>query len=146
MLFLDTSALIKRYVAEAGSDLVIERMSADTVWTASALAQLETQVTLCHLGLDEATEADLHARATSDWERFIVVSLAAPMTDRAVDIACRHRLRTLDAIHLAAAAQLPPPFTFVTFDAKQAAAAHDLGFLVEGARVHKRVTRVGRRQ
>lgn len=133
MLFLDTSALIKRYVAEAGSDMVIERMTDDIVWTASALAQVELQVTLCHLGLNETTEAELRARATSDWERFTVVSLGAPMIARAIDIACQHRLRTLDAIHLAAAAQLPRPLTFLTFDRQQAAAAQALGFAVEGA-------------
>jgi hypothetical protein len=32
MLFLDTSALVKRYVAEPESELVIELMAADSVW------------------------------------------------------------------------------------------------------------------
>jgi predicted nucleic acid-binding protein len=132
MLFLDTSALIKRYIAEPGSELVIELMGGDTSWAASALAQLETQVTLCHLGLDNTTESELQARARIDWERFVVVSLATPMIERAVDIACGHRLRTLDSIHLAAAAQLPRPLTFLTFDRQQAVAARTLGFEVEG--------------
>ncbi|CAN5300314.1 hypothetical protein BH24CHL7_BH24CHL7_14330 [soil metagenome] len=132
MLFLDTSALIKRYVAEPGSELVIDLMSRDASWAGSALAQLETQVTLCHLDLNDTLEAELRARARSDWERFIVVALAATLIERAVDIACSHRLRTLDSIHLAAAAQLPRPFTFVTFDRQQAAAAQVLGFEVRG--------------
>lgn len=50
MLFLDTSALLKRYVLEEGSALVLELMARDELWTASALAQAETVVALCHLG------------------------------------------------------------------------------------------------
>lgn len=130
MLFLDTSALVKRYVAEAGSDLVIELMDSDPVWAASAVAQLETEVTLCHIGLAGDDEIELRRRARSDWERFMVVPLVGSVIERAVDIACQHGLRTLDAIHLAAAAQLPAPLTLLTFDRVQAAAAGRLGFEV----------------
>jgi predicted nucleic acid-binding protein len=127
MLFLDTSALVKRYVAEPESELVIELMAADSVWAASALGLLETQVTLCHLGFGEDDESDLRRRVRSDWERFLVVPLAGPTLERVTDIACEHGLRTLDAIHVSSAAQLPRPLTFLTFDGVQAAAATALG-------------------
>ncbi|MDQ3937930.1 MAG: type II toxin-antitoxin system VapC family toxin [Chloroflexota bacterium] len=128
MLFLDTSALVKRYVAEAESDFVLELMDRDTVWAASALARLETQVTLCHLGFAMEEETELRRRAQSDWERFAVVPLIPSLLDRAVEMGCNLRLRTLDAIHLSAAAQFPRPLTFLTFDSTQAAAAATLGF------------------
>jgi hypothetical protein len=46
---------------------------------------------------------------------------------RAVEIGCEHRVRTLDAVHLAAAERLPPPVRFLTFDARQGGAAQALG-------------------
>jgi len=128
MLFLDTSAIVKRYVAEEGTQLVLELMARDTVWAASAMAQMETRVTLCHLGFGEDDEAELQRQASSDWQRFLVVPLTGPSLDRAVEIGCGQHLRTLDAIHLSAAAQLPRPLTFLTFDRLQAVAAEALGF------------------
>jgi predicted nucleic acid-binding protein len=130
VLFLDTSALVRRYVAEPGSELVIELMTQDPRWAAAALAQVETRVTLCHLGLDEAAEAEAGRRVSDDWERFLVVRLAEPLLETAAEIACELRLRTLDAIHLAAALQLPRPVTFLTFDRQQSAAAISLGLEV----------------
>ncbi len=103
----------------------------DTRWAAAAaLAQVETRVTLCHIGLDEAAEAEARRRASDDWERFLVVRLAEPLLETAAEIACELRLGTLDAIHLAAALQLPRPVTFLTFDRQQSAAAVSLGLEV----------------
>ena len=130
MLFLDTSALIKRYVAEDGSDVVVELMERDPEWAASALARLETQVTLCHLGFTETDELVLLERVRTDWDRFLVVPLTPPTLDRAIEIGCALRVRTLDAIHISSAAQLPIPLTLVTFDAVQAAAAQAYGLEV----------------
>ena len=41
-LFVDTSALVKRYVSEEGRELVVAEMAADPVWCASAIARTET--------------------------------------------------------------------------------------------------------
>jgi predicted nucleic acid-binding protein len=132
MLFVDSSALVKRYVKETGTPLVLELMSADREWVASALAQTETDVTLCHLELDDETTAVVRRSLADDWERFRVVPVDAACLFRAAEIACAQKVRTLDAIHLAAVDRLPQPVTFLTFDRRQASAAAALGAGVVG--------------
>ena len=127
MLFLDTSALLKRYVEEGGTELVLELMAEDPDWAASNLAHAEAEVTLCRAGLGEKVEAAQRRRLRADWERFLVVPVDGPCLLSAAEIGCVHRVRTLDALHLAAADRLPGPLVFLTFDRRQAAAAQAIG-------------------
>ena len=127
MLILDTSALLKRYVEEEGTAATIELMASTPDWCASALCLTEARVTLCHLGLDERSLQAVAAALRQDWDRFLVVPVDDLCLARAIEIGCGQRVRTLDAIHLAAADRLPPPVRFVTFDASQADAARSLG-------------------
>jgi hypothetical protein len=48
-------------------------------------------------------------------------------------VGCSERIRTLDALHLAAADRLPRPVTFLTFDGRQGQAGRSLGLEVVGA-------------
>jgi predicted nucleic acid-binding protein len=132
MLFLDTSALLKRYVEEAGTELVLELMAEDLDWAASNLAQAEAEVTLCRARLGQKAEAAQRQRLRADWERFVVVPVDGPCLLRAAEIGCLHRVRTLDALHLAAADRLPKPLVFMTVDRRQAAAAKAIGLQVPG--------------
>ena len=132
MLVLDASALVKRYVQEAGTDDVVALMASDSRWCASALCRAETHVTLCHRGFEEAVQQGLARSLEADWEHFVVVPVDELCLARAAEIGCDRTLRTLDAIHLAAADRLPRPFTFVTFDVRQAEGARSLGFEVAG--------------
>lgn len=132
MLVLDASALVKRYVEAVGTSDVLALMEGDPGWCASALCRAETHVTLCHLGFEETVEQQLARSLHADWEHFLVVPVDDLCLARAAEIGCERRLRTLDAIHLAAADRLPRPFTFVTFDARQAEGARSLGFNVQG--------------
>ena len=129
-LFLDTSALLKRYVDEEGTAEVIDTMALDIDWAASAVARTETEVSLCRLIADDAQRDEVVARFRRDWARFFVVALDSECLDRAIEIGCERRLRTLDALHLAAVERLPPPLTMLSFDAQQIAAAVALGIQV----------------
>lgn len=133
MLFLDTSALVKRYVDEDGTDLVLERMGNDPEWVVSSVARTEAEITLCRLGFDREDSADVWRRLGDDWERCHVVPVDPDCLERAGDIGCRYEVRTLDAIHLAAADRLPRPLVVVTFDRRQADAARAMELVVEGA-------------
>jgi predicted nucleic acid-binding protein len=132
VLFLDTSALLKRYVHEAGTDQVLELMTRDADWVASALARTEADVTLCRLLSDETTLAEQRRRLREDWDHFRIVPVDAMCLAEAAETGCLRAVRTLDALHLAAAARLPRPFSFVTFDERQAEAARTMGFDVLG--------------
>lgn len=127
MLVLDTSALLKRYVAEAGTARVIDAMEMDPLWCASALAECEARVALCHVELDPRDLAEQLSALANDWQRFHVVPIDDRCLVRAAEIGCEHRVRTLDAIHLASAERLPQPAMFLTFDHRQARAASALG-------------------
>ena len=130
MIFLDTSALVKRYVREDDTDLVIRLMDADPAWSACGVAVVEAHVTLCARLVAPALREEARAMLEMEWRRFAVVALNEEVLARAVEISCQMGARTLDSVHLAAAQQLPLGLTFVTFDERQAAAARALGFAV----------------
>ena len=123
MLFLDTSALVKRYVEEEGTDLVLERMGGDPGWVVSAVARTELEITLCRLGFERDGSPAVWRRVREDWGRCHVVPVDPACLERAGELGCRFAVRTLDALHLAAADRLPRPVAFLTFDQRQADAA-----------------------
>jgi predicted nucleic acid-binding protein len=133
MLFLDTSALVKRYVAEDGTDLVLARMLNDTEWVVSALARSEAEIALCRLGFTQDKDEEVWQRLREDWERCHVVPVDPACLERAKELGCQFEVRTLDALHLAAADRLPRPVLMLTFDQRQADAARSMDFVVEGA-------------
>ena len=133
MLILDTSALVKRYVDEEGTELVLGRMSGDPEWVVSSVARTEAEITLCRIGFDRDDSPDVWRRLRDDWERCHVVPVDLDCLERAGEIGCRYELRTLDAIHLAAADRLPRPLVILTFDHRQADAARAMELFVEGA-------------
>jgi predicted nucleic acid-binding protein len=129
MLFLDTSALVKRYLAEDGREGVLALMASDDLWAASGLARTESDLALCRTLRTSPDLAGTRARLALDWAEFTVVPPDAASLNRAAEIGCATGLRTLDAIHLAAAETLPG-VTLVTFDRRMAAAAVQLGIPV----------------
>ena len=133
MLFLDTSALVKRYVEDDGTALVLQRMDDDPEWVVCEVARTEAEIALCRLGFDPGESVDPWQRLREDWERCHVVPVDPACLARAAEVGCRHQLRTLDALHLAAADRLPRPLVVLSFDRRQADAARSLEFIVEGA-------------
>jgi predicted nucleic acid-binding protein len=127
-LALDPSALVKRYVVEEERELVLEQMERHSDWAASAVCLAETRIAFCRRAPDEPTEKQLADAFLEDWEEFHVVPVDDACLARAVEIGCEHGIRTLDAVHLAAAERLPRPVSFLTFDDRQASAARGLGF------------------
>lgn len=126
-MILDTSALLKRYLDEDGTPLVLDQMADDDRWCTSALTLAEAQITLCHSGLPPNLLPEVIGTLRRDWEHFVVVPVDDLCLARSRDIGCAQRLRTLDAIHLAAAERIPGPARFLTFDARQREGATALG-------------------
>ena len=127
-VFLDTSALVRRYVAEPGRDLVVEAMAGDDQWVASALARTETMITLHQLAAGPRQQARLWSAFRDDWAAFVVVPVDDRCLSRAVELGAQYGVRLVDAIHLAAADRLPRPLRYVTFDRHQIPGAAALGF------------------
>lgn len=127
-LALDTSALLGRYLSGPHRAVVLDAMATDPVWCASALARAEA-LGLVDRVCDVATDGDRVRRALrDDWERIHVVPVDHRCLDRAAELCREQPLRTVDALHLAAADRLPTPVTYVTFDPRQIPVALALGF------------------
>jgi predicted nucleic acid-binding protein len=129
-LFLDTSALVRRYAHAPGRELVATAMAGDDAWCASALCRSETLLALHRLAVTPGQHARLWGRLRDDWDTFFVIPVDERCLAQAVELGATYGLRTVDAVHLAAADRLPRPARYATFDRRQIPAAAALGFEV----------------
>ena len=127
-IYVDTSALVRRYAHDRDRALVVDAMTADADWCASALARTETQLALQQVAISSGQAAALWRRLRDDWEAFVVVPVDDRCLARATELGATYGLRTVDAVHLAAADRLPKPLTYLTLDRRQLAPALGLGF------------------
>ena len=107
MLYVDTSALIKRYVDEDGSDRVNALWDGATGIATSVVAFAETIATLNRKLREGVLSNREYSRTVmsfkSDYRRVILVSINAGLNERIETLARNHVLRGFDAIHLASA-------------------------------------------
>ena len=128
MIALDSSALVARYLGGPARAVVLDAMAADDDWCASALALSEVLALGERAATLEAERDALRRAVRDDWERINVVPVDQLCLDRAAEIGRTQPVRTVDAVHLAAADRLPRPVTFCTFDPRQIPVALALGF------------------
>ena len=134
-LYVDSSALVKRYVKEADSALSIQQMDLHDQRLTARHTVVEVRRVLT-LSLSTRQVKSARSRFAQDLLGFSIIELDAVICERAAQIAESLRVRTLDALHLAAAERSGGEgTTFLSFDARQAAAAHQLGFTVVGITV-----------
>lgn len=129
-LFLDSSALLARFIDGPDRAIVNDAMATDAAWCASALALSEALMLAERMCADPVEADDLRRALRDEWERVTVVPVDQLCLDRAAEIGRSQPVRTVDAIHLAAADRLPRPLRFVTFDANQIPAALGMDFEV----------------
>ncbi len=129
-LALDTTALLGRFLTGPHRRVVLDAMGDDPAWCASALALTEALPLVDRLTENPVDRDRLRRALRDDWERIHVVPLDQRCLDRAAELSREQPLRTVDALHLAAADRLPRPVTYVTFDPRQIPVALALGFEV----------------
>jgi predicted nucleic acid-binding protein len=126
--YLDTSALVKLVVTERESTALkayLRAIDADTLFTA-ALARTELVRAVAGAGVRAVAQA---RRILDDLD---TINLTRDLLDAAADLRPA-RLRTLDAIHLAAAQRAGTELrALLTYDSRIAAAAADLGMAFAG--------------
>ena len=137
MIYLDSSALLKIWVYESQSEDVRRAFENADQAATSAIAQVECRAALARLhrtGLlsDQHIALALEQQDT-DLQSLIQHHVTSSVLDDAGQLALRHQLKSLDAIHLASALMLrllpaTNPLVFMTFDLKlsRAAAAEGL--------------------
>ena len=126
LIYLDSCAAIKLFKEEAESSALEHwlslRTSAQTI--TSHLTRTELKRGLHAIDADPET----HIRADSWLRRRALIALPAVVFDNAGTLAPGTALRSLDALHVAAALSLGPAVAhFVTYDVRLAAAARDHG-------------------
>jgi uncharacterized protein len=131
-LYVDTSALLKRYIDEPESDMCERHLLADPTWITARHTWIEVRRNLARLCTGEAL-AQAREAFEEDWTRFYVVELDSETCALAADIAEATLARTLDALHLAALRRVgASDVMLLTFDIRQSRAARALGMNVLG--------------
>lgn len=134
ILYIDTSALLKRYVREAQSDVVATAIQDAYEITLSVVAYAEMRAAFARKfreGTLSHRDHDFSVRALDrDWLSLLSVDVTFDIAHAAGNIAERLALRGFDAIHLATALWLhdrsSEPVRFLTFDARLVDAARQV--------------------
>jgi hypothetical protein len=151
LFFLDSSALVKRYVTEVGSDwirslthpstpnqLIIARITWVEVLSALARRRREGSV-----AADDVAQAMQAFRYDLDMQ-YQIVELDAALADTAGDLVAQHPLRAYDAVQLASALQIErdlvqaemPTLIFLTADERLAEIARAEDLLTDNPNQH----------
>ena len=151
VLYLDTSALLKRYVVEVGSTWIKQQCNASTgnvlatsiITKAEATAALAAKLRLGGLSLQDhqTAEKELFADFANAYR---LVAIDQPLVDLAGALAKRQALRGYDAVQLAAAVTLNDvlvqeqlsPLTFITADDDLLKAASGEGLTTDNPNLH----------
>jgi predicted nucleic acid-binding protein len=128
--YVDSSALLKRYVEEPDSATADALLRADRELLTARHTIVEVRRNLARL-LSGRDLVAARAAFVDDLRSFSIVELDEATCESAATIAETIGVRTLDALHLAAAQRVSAPGVgFLTFDLRQAQAARSLGLTV----------------
>jgi hypothetical protein len=132
-LYVDTSALLKRYVDEPESRQAERYLLGDPEWLTARITFVEVRRNLSRL-LDATPLSGARKAFARDWRRMGVIELDETVCRQAAEIAEHSGVRSLDALHLAAAGRVGrEALEVLTYDFRLARAARELGFRVLGA-------------
>ena len=135
ILFCDTSALVKLYIVEEGSDALKQQLSAAEAVAVCRIAWAEAHAALSRRAREVPRDALIIEQAKAalavDWPHFVILEIDQILVERAGEYADTFALRGYDSIQLAAAyetgrvSQLP--IFFACFDIRLNKAAKLLG-------------------
>lgn len=133
-VFLDSSALAKRYVREPGSDRVDEILALASSLGIAVICLSEVVSALCRLRRERRLSMQQYAKAKDALFRDVDDASVVHFTDQvvasAVELLERWPLRSSDALHVACAAEWAAEL-FVSADETQCKAARGFGLRVE---------------
>lgn len=148
--YFDSSALVKRYFTETGSDWVIARCQDPTVLIATTeISRVEIAAAFAgklrgsFITQTEYREARLKLMSDAQ-KRYHLLPVNTPRIDEAIELTARHKLRGYDAVHLACAldpdralhAENLSSLTFVTADLDLLSAAQAEGLTTDNPNDH----------
>lgn len=124
LLYLDASAVVKRYIAERGSSDVMQIVAEATAVATTIVSRAETAAALAKavrvgaLSYDDAATAAQFFR--NEWGNFVRIQVTEAVVARADQLAWEFGLRGYDAVQLASALlwheHMNEMVTFATYD------------------------------
>ena len=131
ILYLDTSVLVKLVVEERGSDAVDALVATTEYAVSSVIAYAECRSAIARAGKARRVDAAAAVRSLDRvWDTVQTLDVDLRLSARAGELASRHLLRGMDALHLASALEVVAPdlpLAFATFDRALARAARAEG-------------------
>ena len=135
ILFCDTSALLKLYIDEPGSNAVKARLHEAEAVAVCRIAWAEAQAALSRRARetpeDAVTLEQAKAALAADWPHYVVMEVNQALVERAGEYADTFALRAYDSVQLAAAFETgliaQTPVLFACFDSRLNKAAKLLG-------------------
>jgi predicted nucleic acid-binding protein len=135
ILFCDSSALVKLYLQEQGSDAIKSHASASEILAVCRIAWVEIMSALARRQRERPQDAAAIAAARqhfeTDWPNYLCLELTQELATLAGDYADTFALRAYDSVQLAAAElarrEITGEFMFACFDARLLKAARVLG-------------------
>jgi len=150
--YLDTSALVKRYIQEAGTTWLIDitdPVANHDLYIVRITGPEMIAAFFRKVRMQEMTNADA-SRATANFKtdfanQYQIVEITSDLADRAMNLAQQYGLRGYDAVQLAAASELHtvrnsmglPPLTFISADNNLNTAARADGMMTEDPNGHQ---------
>jgi predicted nucleic acid-binding protein len=137
ILYLDTSALVKQYVQETGSTLVMELIQGSDHAGTSLISRAEMSAALARAARSKILTAGRRAaweHFLEDWSALSRLNVSRQIIDRASALVWDFPLRGYDAVHLASAMlwqeTLGTEILLATFDRELWSAARKAGLSV----------------
>ena len=134
-VFFDSSAFVKRYVSEAGTEAVLAWCDRASEIGLSGIALPEIVAAFCRLRregrIDDTQYRQLKSLLLADIEDAAMCDLSPEVLARSIDSLEANVLRGMDAIHLGSAIALKVD-VFISADQRQRDAASRAGLRVEG--------------
>ena len=136
ILYLDTSALLKKYFKENGSSDIISLWKKTTAVVTSTVAYAETMATIFRKkreakNIGESLFESVFISFQKDWMSFIHVDVTNDLNEEIGKLETAHPLRGFDAIHLASALtvheHIQHEFIFACYDRRLSKAAKEEG-------------------
>jgi predicted nucleic acid-binding protein len=107
ILYTDTSALVKRFIKEKGSDEINQLLATADIVGSSLLTQVEMVAAIgkaSRMNWLDTNSADIAVQNfLSDWQFFTRLFITPPLIERSSRLAWELGLRGYDATHLATA-------------------------------------------
>ncbi len=132
-IFFDSSAFIKRYINESGTETVINWCNRATALSLSGIALPEIISAFCRLHREKNISAEqyrkLKTTLLADLEDIAVCDLTPRVLHQAIVSLEKNVLRGMDAIHIGSAVMLKVD-QFVSADQRQCEAAVQAGLQV----------------